>query len=129
MSEDKRKEKSGRFPRKYKSDFGDRCIAMALEGRFPVHWAVELGVTKSSLSKYRTQHPDFAEKYEYAKNILEGRMMDLILEGDAHDIHRGKWFMNTSFNVVEKSKAEVETKIDANVKQEVSVQFGEEDEL
>ena len=129
MSEDKRKTRSGRFPRKYNKDFGDRCIAMAREGKFPVQWATELGVVKSSLSKYREQYPDFKEKYEFAKNILEGQMMQLILQGDGLDINRGKYFLNTSFNVVEKSKAEVETKIDANVKQEITVQFGEEDEL
>ena len=66
---------AGGRPSEYDPKFCDLVVSLGGEGKFPVEWAAEIGVTKKCLLGWKLVHPEFCDAYDIAFTKCESEHM------------------------------------------------------
>jgi hypothetical protein len=106
------KNRTGR-PSKYKEDHCIRIINMGRDGKFPIEWASELSIPKSTLDEWKKKYPEFSKAYDLAKSFCERFWYDLArrnAETGQGNTVMIKYILSAAFGLVETKGTEVSGK-------------------
>ena len=66
---------------KYRVEMCEKLVALGKEGKIPVMWAAEFGVTKVTLREWYKRYPDFAEATDLAWIYAEAYHAQKLIDG------------------------------------------------
>ena len=114
-------------PTLYKKKYCKDVIRLAKEGKLPIKWAVEFQVGKNTLSGWKTEFPEFSVAYGQAMAIVES-MHDDEYDNMVTSVDMGKWKWRNAAVFHNYEKTQVEQNITADIKTNVVVEYGTDDD-
>jgi hypothetical protein len=106
-------------PSSFKEEYCERIEELASEGKIPVQWAADIGVSHQTLHNWCTSYPQFLEAYRTSKSICQAALIEQLGKEPTRDqLSRVKWLMGGAFQFSENAgkgvKVTTETTEDDN---------------
>ena len=100
---------AGGRPTTYKAEYCDRIKELAKDGKLPVAWAVECGVTLKTLHNWKEDHPEFLQSFNEAKDLSLNWWQNhaqtcAASEPGRYNFNAVKFMLSAAFGMSEKSE-------------------------
>lgn len=104
------------YPLQYKVEHCERIIKLGKEGKLPIEWAADIGISKQSLATWKTKYEEFGEAYAIAFTACEVKLARKGVDAKEQvSLNSAKWALSAYFRVSETNKQEVVKDITAKV--------------